>query len=90
MNRQSTWREAKARPAGEEPAPEPAPGVFLQAAAEQFLAAESQVRLEPTIHPPAQTPSEKRDQQMWAIAMAKHASEITASPKRAIFCKSTE
>jgi hypothetical protein len=58
-------------------------------AAEQLLAAESQARLAPVGEPasvrPApdteffEPPTDKRHQQMWAIAMVKEASEITAS-----------
>jgi hypothetical protein len=68
-----------------EDTPSPRPDVFLPAAAEHLLAAESRARLEQTlpVPPPAQpttrTPTEKRHQQMWAIAMAKEASEITAN-----------
>jgi hypothetical protein len=58
-------------------------------AAEQLLAAESQARLAPAGEPAsvpappdtelAELPTDKRQQQMWAIAMVKEASEITAS-----------
>jgi hypothetical protein len=50
--------------------------VFLTATAARELSTESEARL----HEPEQTtPSEKRIQQMWAIAMVSEASEITAS-----------
>ena len=68
---------------------------FLSATAEQELAADSLARLQAPAHaaPPAPTPApaqratpatdpkttEKRHQEMWAIAMASEASEITAS-----------
>jgi hypothetical protein len=64
------------------------PEIFLHAAAEQLLAEESQDRLEQTTAEPsapsptqstARTSAEKRHQQMWAIAMIKQSSEITAS-----------
>jgi hypothetical protein len=71
------------------------PDVFLSAAAAQELAAEAQARLHTAeqtpdqmpIQPPAEiaasilprSPVEKRHQEMWAIAMVKEASEITAS-----------
>jgi hypothetical protein len=60
----------------------PEPAVFLSAAAEQQLAAESEARLVVSPAPTAaaaRTPEEKRNQQMWAIAMAKESSEINAS-----------
>ncbi len=60
---------------------------FLSAQAEQYLAAEAQARLdeEPArlaIAEPQAAPAntaERRDQEMWAIALASEASEITAS-----------
>jgi hypothetical protein len=57
---------------------------FLSAAAEQELAEEAEARLripEPTATQPAQITliSEKRHQEMWAIAMINEASEITAT-----------
>jgi hypothetical protein len=71
-----------------DPAPDPEPfddNAFLSAAAAQELAAESEARLrepEPKADPaPAAEPAraEKRHREMWAIAMVKDASEITAS-----------
>lgn len=73
------------------PIAEPAP--LLTAAAAQELAAEAEGRLldaerpaaGPSIPPPAPaarlalTPEQKRHQEMWAIAMVKEASELTAS-----------
>jgi hypothetical protein len=66
--------------------PPPEAEAFLSDEAALFLAAESQSRLEteePIAPQPTQaatrTPEEKRHQQMWAIAMAKEASEISAS-----------
>ena len=73
-------------PTGYEPPPQS--DAFLNPEAEQLLAAESRARLQqpdgyedaPTPTPSAaRTPEEKRHQQMWAIAMAKESSEITAS-----------
>jgi hypothetical protein len=71
------------------------PEAFLSAAAAEELAAESRTRLQPPAQTaaPAPTPTpaqhaaptsdlkteEKRHQEMWAIAMANEASEITAS-----------
>jgi hypothetical protein len=75
-------------PAQHQPEIPPDPEIFLHPAAEYLLAAESQVRLEQTtagLSPPTptqsttRTPAERRHQEMWAIAMAKQSSEITAS-----------
>ncbi|MEA2775375.1 MAG: hypothetical protein QOF90_781 [Acetobacteraceae bacterium] len=63
----------------------PEPDVFLNPAAAQVLAEESRTRLGTTnslpVPPPAQpqSPTRKRHQRMWAIAMAKQAGEITAN-----------
>jgi hypothetical protein len=63
------------------------PDVFLPAAAEQLLAEESRARLHPKTAilpaPPsapatARASTERRHQDMWAIAMVKEASEISA------------
>ena len=68
--------------------PSPGEDAFLSGAAAGLLAAESQARLEPTarrisVSPPASAtapaPTAKRHQEVWAIAMAKEASKITAS-----------
>jgi hypothetical protein len=79
-------------PTSEDPAhPESEP--FLSSAAEQQLATEFRARLEIPSHAPRPAPAlapaaapttdlkaeEKRHQEMWAIAMANEASEITAS-----------
>lgn len=73
-----------------QPAPEQPPTAlpktepFMTAAAEQLLAEEAQARLQPAPPLPAlkkptpQPISEKRHQEMWAIAMAKEASDIEA------------
>jgi hypothetical protein len=71
-----------------DPPPEPEPEPFLTQDAASVLAAESQGRLQhldgyedapaPTTAA-SRTPEEKRRQHMWAIAMAKEASEISAS-----------
>jgi hypothetical protein len=58
--------------------------VFLPAAAEQLLAAESRARLHPKTAilpalPPAPASTARRHQEMWAIVMAKEASELSAN-----------
>jgi hypothetical protein len=72
------------RPA--EPTTQFAPDGFLSPTAAEQLQAESHARLEPTseqVPSPTvaavRTPEEKRNQEMWAIAMAKESSDITAS-----------
>jgi hypothetical protein len=91
-NRLPTQRQAEAEPeippAFAEDTIPPEPDMFLNPAAARLLATEAQARLEPGTRPiPASPPApatprtqtEKRHQEMWAIAMAKEASEITAS-----------
>jgi hypothetical protein len=71
-----------------EPASQSDPDSFLSPTAAEQLEAESHARLEPTSEqvpvpsPTAaavRTPEEKRNHEMWAIAMAKESSDITAS-----------
>jgi hypothetical protein len=80
--------ESQTPPPAEQDESPPQQDGFLNAAAAHLLAAESRIRLEHTdgavpVAPPTQTetrtPVEKRHQQMWAIAMTKEASELTAS-----------
>jgi hypothetical protein len=64
-------------PAAEEDRPDD-PDVFLTQAAEEFLAAESRARLEPS-KAATRAPEPDRDQQVWADAMVRVAADITAS-----------
>jgi hypothetical protein len=84
--RQQPVTESEIPPWLAEETPPPEPDVFLNTAAEQLLAAESQARLEqtttgPSVPPPAQAtaraPAGQRHQDLWAIAMVEAASKIT-------------
>ena len=84
-NRRALLKSQATEPLPHDPAPDPEDYAFLSAAAAQELAAEAEARLrepEPKPDPkPATEPAlaEKRHREMWAIAMVKDASDITAS-----------